>query len=93
MDALFHKGIELAELGNHKQSIEIFDKILSKHKDNVNVIYAKSRSNAAIGEIDQSFELLKKAVSKNPKAIKQWAKQEKIFESLLEDERFRRIIK
>jgi hypothetical protein len=46
-----------------------------------------------MGEIDQSYELLKKAVSKNPKAIKQWAKQEKIFESLLEDERFRRIIK
>ena len=27
MDAFFHKGIELAELGKHEKAIEIFDKI------------------------------------------------------------------
>jgi len=91
MDALFHKGIEIAELGKHKQAIEIFDKLLTEHKNNVNVIYAKSRSKAALGEIDQSLDLLKQAISQNPKVIKKWAKQEPVFEKIQDDERFKKI--
>jgi len=93
MDAFFHKGIELAELDKHKQAIEIFDKLLSKHKNNVNVIYAKSRSKAALEEIEDSLSLLKQAISQNPKVIKKWAKQEKIFERFQEDERFKKLVK
>ena len=92
-DALFHKGIELAELDKHKQAIEIFDRLLSKHKDNVNVIYAKSRSKAALDELEESLVLLKKAISYNPKVIKKWAKQEKIFERFQEIEQFRKLVK
>ena len=93
MDALFHKGIELAELGKHKQALEIFDKILSKHKNNVNVTYAKSRSKAALDQIDESLELLKQAISQNKKVIKKWVEHEKIFDKLQDDERFRKIIR
>lgn len=93
MDALFHKGIELAEMEKHEKAIEIFDKILMEHKDNVNIIYAKSRSNAALGNYSESIDLLKKAVSKNPKIIRNWAKEEKIFQKFHTDEQFRKIVK
>jgi tetratricopeptide (TPR) repeat protein len=63
MDALFHKGIELAELDRHEKAIEIFTKILSKHKDNANIIYAKARSNAALGNYLEAMDLLKRAIS------------------------------
>jgi tetratricopeptide (TPR) repeat protein len=92
MDAFFHKGIELAEIGKHDEAIKNFDTLLKKHVNNVNVIYAKARSKAALNEIDESLALLKQAISKSPKVIKKWAKQEKIFEKLQDDERFRKII-
>ena len=93
MDALFHIGIELAELENHKKAIEIFDQILANHKDNVNIIYAKSRSKSALGEFPESLELLKKAVNLNPKTIRTWAKEEKIFEKLHSNDQFRKLVK
>ena len=93
MDAFFHKGIELAELDKHVKAIEIFDKILSKHKDNVNIIYAKSRSKAALGEFPQALELLKQSISKNPKIIRNWAKEEPVFNKLHSNEQFRKLIK
>jgi len=93
IDALFHKGIELAELGRHDKAIEIFAKILSKHKDNSNIIYAKSRSQAALGNYLEAMELLKKAISLNSKTIKEWAKKEKIFEKLHDNEQFRKMVK
>ena len=93
MDALFHKGIELAELEKHDKAIDIFDKILSKHKDNVNIIYAKSRSKAALERYPEALDLLKQAVSKNPKVIRAWAKEEKAFTNLHNDDRFRALVK
>ena len=93
MDALFHIGIESAEVGNHKKAIEIFDQILAKRKDNVNIIYAKSRSKSALGEFPESLELLKKAVNLNPKTIRTWAKEEKIFEKLHSNDQFRKLVK
>ncbi len=62
-------------------------------KNNVNVTYAKSRSRAALGQIDESLDLLKQAISQNRKVIKKWVEHEKIFESLQDDERFGKIIK
>ena len=93
MDALFHKGIELAELERHEKAIEVFSKILSKNKDNANIIYAKARSEAALGNYQESMELLKKAVVLNSKTIRDWAKKEKIFEKLHDNEQFKKIVK
>jgi len=93
MDALFHKGIELAELDKHEKAIDIFEQILSKHKENVNIIYAKSRSKAALGMYPESLELLKMAISKNPKLIRSWAKEEKLFEKFHDNNQFRKLVK
>ena len=93
MDALFHIGIELAETGDHTKAIQIFDQILANHKDNVNIIYAKARSKSALGEFPESLELLKKAISLNPKTIRAWAKEEKSFERLHGNESFRKLVK
>lgn len=93
MDAKFHKGIEQAELGKHEKAIIIFDEILKDHKDNVNVVYAKSRSMAALNEDSIALGLLKEAVSKNPKTIRAWAKEEKIFAKYHTSETFRKMVK
>jgi tetratricopeptide (TPR) repeat protein len=83
----------LAELGQHEKALKVFDEILEKFKDNVNVIYAKSRSKAALGIYPESLELLKQAISKNPKVIRGWAKEEEIFEKLHENDQFRKLVK
>jgi tetratricopeptide (TPR) repeat protein len=92
-DAFFQKGVQLAELGEHKKALDVFDDILRKFKDNVNVIYAKSRSKAALEMYPEALELLKQAVSQNPKIIRAWAKEEKIFEKLYDNDQFRKIVK
>ena len=83
----------MAELGKHEKAIIIFDQILSKRKDNINVIYAKSRSNAALGKYKESLELLKQAISRNSKVIRNWAKEEPIFKELHNNDEFRKIVK
>ena len=80
-------------MDKHEKAISIFDQVLSKHKDNVNIIYAKSRSSAALERYPESLELLKQAVSKNPKIIRKWAKDEKIFEKLYSNDQFKKIVK
>ena len=83
----------MAELGRHEKAIDVFDEILKKYKDNVNVIYAKSRSKAALEEYTESLELLKQAISKNPKIIRTWAKEEQIFTKLHSNDKFRALVK
>jgi len=41
----------------------------------------------------ESLELLKQAVSKSPKVIRGWAKEEKIFEKFHENDQFRKLVK
>ena len=89
---MFHKGIELAELERHEKAIEVFDKILDKHKGNVNVVYAKARSKAAMNEVNEAFDLLNLAI-KQSKAIKLWARKEKVFQKFYEDPEFQRMVK
>ena len=92
-DAFFQKGIQLAELGQHEKALKVFDEILAKFKDNVNVIYAKSRSKAALEQYPEALDLLKQAISRNPKLIRVWAKEEKAFTNLHNDDRFRALVK
>ena len=47
----------------------------------------------ALGNYQESIELLKKAISLNSKTIREWAKEEKIFEKLHDNEQFRKIVK
>ena len=92
-DAFFQKGIQLAELGRHEDAIIVFDDILKKFKDNVNVTYAKSRSKAALGEFSESLNLLKQVINKQPKVIRNWAKEEPIFSKMHSNAEFRRLVK
>ena len=93
MDAFFHKGMELAELGKHERALEIFDKLLRVHEGNVNVIYAMARSNAAISNVDKALYLLELAVKKNKKTIRKWAMEDEFFDSLQDEPRFNKLIK
>ena len=64
------RGWKLTELDRHQKALDVFDAILAKNKDNINVIYAKARSKAALGQYSQAMELLTKAVSGSPKVIR-----------------------
>ncbi len=57
------------------------------------MIYAKSRSKAAIERYPEALELLKQAISKNPKIIRTWAKEEPIFTKLHGNDQFRKLVK
>jgi hypothetical protein len=57
------------------------------------VIYAKSRSKAEIGEINDSLILLAEAISYYGKTIKKWAIKDKSFKSIKDDLRFRTLVK
>ena len=92
LDALFQKGNQLAALDMHKKAVSVFDKVLEKFGGNVSVIYAKSRSLAALNEIEESFKLLKNAV-KQSRQIKDWAKEDEIFDRFLDDPEFESIVK
>jgi tetratricopeptide (TPR) repeat protein len=93
MDAFFHKGMELAELGKHDKALAIFDKLLQMHEGNVNVIYAMARSNAAIANIGRAIYLLELAVKKDKKTIKKWALEDEFFDSLQDEPKFRKLIR
>ena len=93
LDALFHKGIEYSQIGQHEKAIRVFDDLLRQKKDNVNVMYAKARSLAALEQDAPALEMLKKAISKDPKTIRKWTKAEKIFERYHENDQFRRIVR
>jgi len=46
-----------------------------------------------LGKYPESLELLKQAVSKNPKIIRAWAQEEKAFTQLHNNEKFRALVK
>ena len=93
MDAFFHKGMELAELGKHDKALAIFDKLLQIHEGNVNVIYAMARSNAAIANIGRALYLLELAMKKDRTTIKKWALEDEFFDSLQDEPKFRKLIR
>ena len=93
MDAFFHKGMEVAELGKHERALEIFDKLFQIHEGNVNVIYAMARSNAAISNIGRALYLLELAVKKDRKTIKKWALEDEFFDSLQDEPKFTKLIR
>jgi thioredoxin-like negative regulator of GroEL len=93
MDALFHKGMELAEIGKHDKALAIFGGLLQIHEGNVNVIYAMARSNAAIANVGRALYLLEQAVKKDRKTIKKWAIEDEFFDSLQDEPKFRKLMK
>ena len=76
-----------------RRRLDVFDAILAKNKDNINVIYAKARSKAALGQYSQAMELLTKAVSGSPKVIRVWAREEKVFQVFHSERWFRKLVK
>ena len=64
----FTKVLNLQKLDKHEKAIEIFDQILSKHKENVNIIYAKSRSKAELGMYPESLDVVETCNLKKPQS-------------------------
>ena len=92
LDALFHTGVELAQLNKHEKAIVVFDKVLTRFGRNINVVYAKARSKAALNEVEESLSLLKEA-TKQSKIIKTWAREDEIFLKFFDDPEFESIVR
>ena len=56
------------------------------------MVYAKSRSKAALNEIEESLSLLKEA-TKQSKIIKMWAREDEIFLKFFDDPEFESIVR
>jgi hypothetical protein len=46
-----------------------------------------------LGNYLEAMDLLKRAISLDSKTIREWAKKEKIFEKLHDNEQFRKLVK
>ena len=79
-------------VGSNFLWLYLHDKILSRHQGNVNVVYAKARSKAALNDVEEAFSLLNVAI-KNSKTIKLWARKEKVFEKFYDDPEFQKMVK
>ena len=92
-DIAFQRGIQLAELGRYGQAIEVFEGIPGKHGDSAIMLYSLSRCRAGLGEGEAALDLLKRAVSKDAKTVRAWAREENVFLPLRQDPRFRKLVK
>lgn len=90
-DITFQRGVQMAELGQHRRAIDVFEGISDK-RDNAVIQYSLARSWAALGDGETAMNLLKSAISGN-KSIRSWAKKESVFLPLREDPRFRKMVK
>ena len=92
-DIAFQRGVQLAELGRYDQAIGVFEDIPGKHRDSAILLYSLSRCRAGLGEGEAALDLLGRAVSKDAKTIRAWAREENVFLPLRQDPRFRKMVK
>ena len=92
VEVMLKLGYSRFHLDDHSEAMRVYDKILDKHKGNINVVYAKARSKAALNEVNEAFDLLNVAI-KHSKTIKLWARKEKVFEKFYDDPEFQRMVK
>gem|GEM_PF-447947 len=85
---LLNKGLALHYLGRYSQAITCYDKILEQSPDNASVLYHKACTKSLQKDIDQSLELLEKAILIDGEFAKK-ASMDKDFDSLHDDSRFK----
>ena len=88
---LYHKERILYSLNLFTESLECCNQILLDYPDNGDVLFDKSCCFALLGDKEQCFETLKKAVSSQSN-LKIKAKNNKAFISFLKNDEFQKII-
>ena len=78
-------------MGNFDESISCCNEILDDYPDNGDVLFDKSCSFVMLSKINESLNLLERAISHGTQ-YKIKAKKSKSFEKLLEDPRFQNLV-
>jgi tetratricopeptide (TPR) repeat protein len=91
VEAWYNKGLALHNLGKHKEAIACYDEALEIKPDYVGARYNRACSKVKIRDIENALADLKKAVEINKDYIR-IAKQDKDFESIRDDERFKALV-
>jgi tetratricopeptide (TPR) repeat protein len=85
-----NKGLALGNLGKHQEAIEHCDKAIELAPKYADAWYNRASYKIKINDVDNGLEDLSKAVKIN-KEIIELAKQDKSFEAIRNDERFRKL--
>jgi tetratricopeptide (TPR) repeat protein len=89
--ALYHKERILFSIGSFDESIKCCNQILDDYPDNGDVLFDKSCSFVMLSKNKEALDLLERAISQGIK-YKIKAKKSKIFEKLLDDPKFKKLI-
>lgn len=84
-------GIAYCNLGEPKKAIEYCEQVLEINLESANALYTKARVYSLMDKKNEALANLKRAVELDPNYI-EWAKSEKDFEKLWEDQDFKDII-
>ena len=89
--AWHNKGSALNNLVKYKEAIKSFDKALELNPNDANAWYNRASSKIKLGNIKDGLSNLKKAIEIDKNNI-ELAKEDKDFESIRNDERFKDLI-
>ncbi len=85
------KGIILSLLVKYDEAIKCYDKVLEVDPKNTRALYNKACAKARQGRVDESLALLKEAISLQSK-FKEIAKEDRAFNGLKNDMRFKALV-
>ena len=87
-----NKGASLSNSGKHEEAIKCFDIALAIDPNYASARYNRASSNVKQGDLENGLSDLKNAVEMGKKAYIELAKQDKNFDSIRNDERFKLLI-
>ena len=88
---MYHKERILFSMKNYDESIECCNKILNDYPDNADVLFDKSCSFVMLSKNEEALDLLEHAISQGIQ-YKIKAKKSKIFEKLLDNPKFKKLV-
>ena len=90
-EAWNNKGYTLHDLSRYDDAIECYNKSLDMNSNDAHAWYSRACSKIKKGDIEGSLVDLKKAIEIDKNSIES-AKEDKDFESIRNDERFKALI-
>jgi tetratricopeptide (TPR) repeat protein len=91
-NASVSKGVALHNLGKYDKSIECYDKALEIDPNYADAWYNRACSKVKKGDIDDGLTDLKKAIEIDKEKYVKLAKEDRDFESIRNDDRFKALI-
>jgi tetratricopeptide (TPR) repeat protein len=91
-EAWNNKGVALGSLSKYQEAIESFDKAIEINPNNADAWYNRACGEIRKGKIESGLEDLKKAIEIDTVWIDS-AEKDEDFESIRNDERFKRVVK